>query len=89
VRRKLGPELKLVVDLLQGVCVIIRQFDFLPPLSREMCSLGLFDVEIKLSGLGVWTHGGVARGSERTGLSVAKTGGIVFVAAEGLIFGRF
>jgi len=54
-----------------------------------MCSLGLFDVEIKLSGLGVWTHGGVARGSERTGLSVAKTGGIVFVAAEGLIFGRF
>ena len=34
----------------------------------------------------VCADGGIARVGKRTGLSIAETGDIVFVAAEGLLF---
>ena len=81
------PIHQLVVDLSEGLFIVVRQTDLLPPFRGQMGSFGAFDEEAQSARLGVWADGGVSRVRKRTGLSVAKTRQVVFVSAKVLFFG--
>jgi hypothetical protein len=77
---------QFLVDGTQRFLVVRGESDPLPPLCGEVSALGGLKVEVQSVGRGIWTNGRIAGVGERAGLTAAKAGYIVFVAAEGLGF---
>lgn len=61
--------------------------DARPGFGGEVRAFDGFEVEVEGPGCGGGADGGVAGVGQRAGLAVAEAGDVVFVPAEGLLFG--
>lgn len=80
VRQKLGPELQMLIDLLQRLGIIARQLHALPQLARKVGSLNGFHKQVAATLL--LADGGVAAISQRAARPIAEAGDIVGVSTE-------
>ena len=76
----------MFVNLGQGFLVIIMQLNLLPQIPGCMGALDRFHVQITHTFL--LSDGGVPTICQRARISVTKTSDVVFVAAEGCVFGH-
>ena len=80
---ELRPKFKVLIEDFEGFLVVLRQFDFLPKLIRQMGSFNSFHVQVAstfplkhcgIAGIGKWARVPVAEASE-----------VVLIPAERLV----
>lgn len=85
VNQELGPVHQVLVYLLQGLCVVALELDFLPHVLGRVCSLYCLHVQVAASVF--LLDCGIPAVGQRAGGAVAQTCDVVLIPAEVLRLG--